>query len=113
MKEQSTGGAESPAGPRALGTPPATSRTSNGNRLVGILALAAVAAAVAIAAQSWAAGGLLANLLRGDLGASAKVNLLRAGFLEFGLLTPLVYVAFRIVEVVVAPIPGTLLYAPG
>lgn len=39
--------------------------------------------------------------------------MLKEYFLELGALAPLVYVLFVTIEVVVAPIPGLMLYAPG
>ena len=45
--------------------------------------------------------------------AEEKVAALRAFFDGFGVAAPLAYVGFVILEVVIAPIPGTMLYAPG
>jgi uncharacterized membrane protein YdjX (TVP38/TMEM64 family) len=53
------------------------------------------------------------NLLRQDQTAAWKVQQLQMFFESWGTLAPIVYVAFVTVEVVVAPLPGLMLYAPG
>jgi uncharacterized membrane protein YdjX (TVP38/TMEM64 family) len=71
---------------------------------------------VAIAALSfwsWYSQGLVFDLLRQDWDAAAKIARLRTFFDDCGLWAPVVYVAFVTVEVVVAPLPGLMLYAPG
>lgn len=57
--------------------------------------------------------GVVADLLSGELSAGEKVGRLRAFFESFGAAAPLAYVLFVTVEVVVAPLPGAMLYAPG
>ncbi|TWU29842.1 TVP38/TMEM64 family inner membrane protein YdjZ [Bythopirellula polymerisocia] len=52
-------------------------------------------------------------LLNSGATADEKVESLRAFFDRFGVAAPLAYVGFVTAEVVVAPIPGTMLYAPG
>lgn len=69
-------------------------------------------ALVAWVAISYAGGGLVGVMLRSDLQAAAKLEYLRQYFLALGALAPLAYVGLVTVEVVVAPIPGTILYAP-
>ena len=69
--------------------------------------------ALGAAAWSWASGGILHELLRTDLDAAAKIVRLQEFFRACGVWAPLVYTAFVAVEVVVAPIPGLMLYAPG
>jgi len=64
-------------------------------------------------AWSYASGGLAATLLSADLSAAEKLAALRAFFLDLGVAAPAAYVAFVTVEVVVAPLPGAMLYAPG
>jgi len=64
-------------------------------------------------AWSYTSGGLAASLLSADLSAAEKLAALRAFFLDLGLAAPVAYVAFVTVEVVVAPLPGAMLYAPG
>ncbi len=68
---------------------------------------------VAIAVWSWIDGGVVFQLLRGDVSATDKVQYVRQQLAAAGPLAPLVYVLFVVVEVVVAPIPGLMLYAPG
>jgi len=52
-------------------------------------------------------------LFDGNADAATRVAQLKEFFESFGLLAPLVYVLFVVTEVVVAPIPGLMLYAPG
>jgi uncharacterized membrane protein YdjX (TVP38/TMEM64 family) len=66
-----------------------------------------------LAIVSYANGGLLYDLVRGDLAAAVKVERVRHFVLGFGRAAGLVYLLSVIAEVVVAPIPGALLYAPG
>lgn len=72
-----------------------------------------VVAIAALTVWSWYSRGLVFDLLRQDWDAAAKIERLRAFFDNCGLWAPVVYVAFVTVEVVVAPIPGLMLYAPG
>ena len=62
---------------------------------------------------SWQSEAILYDLARTDRTAAWKVERLQQFFEACGPLAPIVYVAFVIVEVVVAPIPGLMLYAPG
>ena len=62
---------------------------------------------------SWCGEGIVYELLRGDLDSAEKVARLQRFFESFGVIAPLVYTLFVVVEVVVAPIPGIMLYAPG
>jgi len=57
--------------------------------------------------------GVVWQLVDAELTATQKVSALRSYFQSFGVAAPLAYVAFVTVEVVVAPIPGAMLYAPG
>ncbi len=75
---------------------------------VGVLALIGLAAA-----WSYAAQGVVHTIFRGDLSAADKVQLLQEFFEAFGAAAPLVYVALVTCEVVLAPLPGVMLYAPG
>ena len=52
-------------------------------------------------------------LLSSGVTADEKVAALHAFFDRFGVVAPLAYVGLVTVEVVVAPIPGTMLHAPG
>ncbi len=62
---------------------------------------------------SYVNGGLIATLFSGSLSAEEKLTALRTFFLGFGWAAPVVYVGFVTLEVVVAPLPGAMLYAPG
>ncbi len=55
----------------------------------------------------------MAILLAPDKSAADKVAAIQGYFDSFGILAPLVYIALVTVEVVVAPLPGLMLYAPG
>jgi uncharacterized membrane protein YdjX (TVP38/TMEM64 family) len=72
--------------------------------------------AVALAAWaigSYAAGGIIAILLAPGRSAADRVIVIQEYFDSFGVVAPLVYVGIVTIEVVVAPIPGLMLYAPG
>jgi len=62
---------------------------------------------------SYAGGGFVAITASPDLDGPEKVRLLQAYFDQWGPVAPLVYVAIVVMEVVIAPIPGTMLYLPG
>ncbi len=64
-------------------------------------------------AWSYASHGIVFTILRGDLSAADKVSLLQQFFESFGAAAPLVYLAMVTAEVVLAPLPGLMLYAPG
>lgn len=66
-----------------------------------------------LALWSFAAEGVVYALLRGDLSAAEKINLLQEFFGTLGATAPLAYVAMVTGEVVLAPLPGAMLYAPG
>ena len=68
---------------------------------------------LALALWSWGRGGIVAVLLSPTHAADAKVEAVRAFVLAAGDAAPLVYVAAVIAEVVIAPLPGLVLYAPG
>ena len=68
---------------------------------------------LALVAWSWFGEGIVFDLLRPDLTASEKIERLRQFFDRCGVLAPLVYFVFVTIEVVVAPLPGLMLYAPG
>lgn len=62
---------------------------------------------------SWCTDGIVAKLLDSELSASERVLVLQHFFHEAGFFAPLAYVMFVVAEVIVAPIPGLMLYAPG
>ncbi|MCL5278601.1 MAG: VTT domain-containing protein [Planctomycetes bacterium] len=65
------------------------------------------------AAWSYFSGGIVAVLLAPGGSAADKVAVIQNYFRSFGVLAPLAYVGIVTIEVVVAPIPGLMLYAPG
>ena len=64
-----------------------------------------------LAGYSWASGGLLRELFSGD--GQTQITRVREYILSFGSFAPVVYTLVVVVEVVVAPLPGLVLYAPG
>jgi len=78
----------------------------------GTAALAVLLVLIASTAWSYATDGLIYRLFSPADG-TTRLETLRAFVLGWGALAPVVYVAIVIVEVVVAPFPGALLYAPG
>ena len=77
-----------------------------------LIAFVVCAVIVAVTA-SWQSGGIVHDLIRPDHDSAQKLERLRQYFLSYGKFAPVVYVVFVTVEVVVAPIPGLMLYAPG
>lgn len=65
------------------------------------------------AAASWLNHGFVWTLLRTDIPSSDKLEEIQRFFLSYGSWAWLVYTTFVIVEVMIAPIPGIMLYAPG
>jgi uncharacterized membrane protein YdjX (TVP38/TMEM64 family) len=63
--------------------------------------------------DSWCNDGIVAKLLDAQLSASERVLVLQHFFQEAGFFAPLAYVMFVVAEVIIAPIPGLMLYAPG
>jgi uncharacterized membrane protein YdjX (TVP38/TMEM64 family) len=81
--------------------------------LARALVVMAVALIISLAGWSYAHDGIVDVLLRSGLKADEKVGALRAFFDRFGAAAPVAYVGIVVMEVVIAPIPGTMLYAPG
>lgn len=81
--------------------------------LARAFAIGTIALAAGLLAWSYATDGIVQVLLRSGDTAEEKVAALRAFFNQFGVAAPLAYAGFVTMEVVVAPIPGTMLYAPG
>jgi len=76
--------------------------------------MAILAAALAgWAVWSYSSGGIIAVLWTPGRSAADKVAVIQDYFRSFGVLAPLAYVGIVVIEVVVAPIPGLMLYAPG
>ena len=90
-----------------------TVRKAEPSRLPNLLALTALATILAGAAWSYGRDGLMATLLAQHLAPDAKIEALQAFFLSWGHWAPLAYILFVTAEVVVAPLPGLVLYAPG
>lgn len=82
------------------------------NLLARALAITVIALVVGLLGWSYANDGIVHVLMRSGT-ADEKVAALRAFFNRFGAAAPLAYFGFVVLEVVVAPIPGTMLYAPG
>ena len=68
---------------------------------------------VTACAWSLLEGGILSILLSPNYSAAERVALVESYFLAWGPWAPLVYILVVTVEVIVAPIPGLMLYAPG
>ena len=77
------------------------------------MAWSAVVLGLGLVAWSFRSGGIFEVLLSGDYSAAERVELVRKFFEGWGALAPIVYVGVVVVEVVVAPLPGIMLYAPG
>jgi uncharacterized membrane protein YdjX (TVP38/TMEM64 family) len=78
-----------------------------------VLAGASLAVLCGWAASSYASGGIIATLSQSASGDDRALDTIRERVRGWGAWAPLAYVLLVIVEVLVAPIPGTLLYAPG
>jgi uncharacterized membrane protein YdjX (TVP38/TMEM64 family) len=81
-----------------------------------IARLAAICVIVGIAALAWwsfAAKGLVYVTLSGEMSAAEKIRRLQDFFGSLGAAAPAAYIALVAGEVVLAPLPGAMLYAPG
>lgn len=65
------------------------------------------------AVWSWSSGGLIALIVQSASDGTETIERLRSLIIGTGAWAPVVYVLAVVVEVMVAPIPGALLYAPG
>jgi uncharacterized membrane protein YdjX (TVP38/TMEM64 family) len=65
------------------------------------------------AVWSWVSGGVIAVVVRSASDNDGTIEQLRQLILGTGAWAPVVYVVAVVVEVMVAPIPGAILYAPG
>jgi uncharacterized membrane protein YdjX (TVP38/TMEM64 family) len=77
------------------------------------LAWALLVALLVATGWSWWTGGIVYDLLRSNLTAADKLARLRQFFAALGPLAPLVYFLLVVAEVLIAPIPGLMLYVPG
>lgn len=75
--------------------------------------LALVGAMGTWAVWSYASGGVIAELMGAALGGDRSIDGLRDALVSAGAWAPVAYVAAVTIEVMVAPIPGLLLYLPG
>jgi uncharacterized membrane protein YdjX (TVP38/TMEM64 family) len=83
--------------------------------LLQLLLLLLVVAMLVWAVASYLSGGFVALVMSGDSGDAHQgtwVQQVRDVVNQWGPLAPVIYTAIVVVEVVVAPIPGPLLYAP-
>ena len=78
-----------------------------------VLAIVFLLSIVGLFLWSFFKGGLAAIALSTSVPSEEKVIALRAAFAAWGVFAPLAYLLLVIIEVVIAPIPGTLLYLPG
>ena len=72
-----------------------------------------IVAMIVAVAWSWFSQGIVATIFSTQISSAEKLSRVKQYFLEFGPFAPVVYVLFVTVEVVVAPLPGLMLYAPG
>lgn len=81
----------------------------------GCTALVGVGLILAVSGVAWSVypGELLDVLLSSQLTVAEKSAALRAYFVSFGSVAPAVYILAVTIEVIIAPLPGALLYAPG
>ena len=68
---------------------------------------------VAGIAYSWLSEGIAFQLTRSNISGAERIERLQQLFRQAGIWAPALYVVFVTIEVIVAPIPGVLLYAPG
>ena len=81
--------------------------------LYRIVAVALLVLCVSLVGVSYGTGGIAATLLSPEGDAEAKILALQQFFAELGGWAPAAYILMVVIEVVVAPLPGTLLYMPG
>ncbi len=82
-------------------------------RILALTACCAVICLVGAVVYSYLQDGLAGIVLRRDIASAERIALIQQYIQSWGIVGPLVYVAMVSVEVVVAPIPGAILYAPG
>ena len=84
-------------------------RTTGGRRWIAAIVLGAL---LAWSVWSYRTGGLVHVLAAAPPTGLSRLDAVREYVARWGALAPLVYVAAVTIEVLIAPIPGTLLYAP-
>jgi len=85
-------------------------------RRIGLARMAAAGAlliVILLAGWSFATDGIVHTVLTRELSAAEKIERLQQFFAGLGAAAPLAYVAMVTGEVVLAPLPGAMLYAPG
>ncbi len=82
-------------------------------RFVRLLPWLMLALLLTVLVVSWSTGGIAHDMTRHDLSGEERVSRLKLFFDQAGMLAPVLYVICVTIEVVVAPIPGLFLYAPG
>lgn len=83
------------------------------SRLPSLISFTFFVAILGALSWSYVRGGLIATLMATEVSADTKVGALQDYFLSWGPWAPLAYILFVTAEVVVAPLPGLLMYAPG
>ncbi len=86
---------------------------ASGFRPLAVLPWLFLGLALLWSGRSYVQGEIVFDLARSDWTAEQKVARLKGYFEEFGPWAPAAYVGFVTTEVIVAPIPGLMLYAPG
>ena len=79
-------------------------------RTLGVIGLISLAMVVT---WSYWSGGIINALVRPDITSEERMGLVQAYFSGWGVLAPVAYIVIVTLEVIVAPIPGLMLYAPG
>lgn len=69
--------------------------------------------AIGMACSSWFSQGIVWTLFNSEQSPAAKLEDVIEYFQAFGAWAPVVYVGCVVLEVLIAPIPGVILYAPG
>lgn len=83
------------------------------SRWRNIVLIVAVLLAVVSVGTTMARSGLLDVVFDGSLSSQEKLAHVKTFFESFGQAAPIAYVVVVAIEVIVAPIPGAMLYAPG
>jgi uncharacterized membrane protein YdjX (TVP38/TMEM64 family) len=94
-----------------LETLPAASRKHSG--MARVIAATSFLLLAALLVWSYASDGIVGQLCSSQYSADEKLSLLRDFFARFGSAAPLAYLLAVTIEVIVAPLPGAMLYAPG
>ena len=63
--------------------------------------------------HSYLSGGIIGIIFQGNISTEEKLVLIKEYFLSCGTFAPFVYTIIVIIEVIVAPVPGAILYIPG